>query len=161
MSKWTDGKKVNNFLTKMNKKQFLESLKEVWCRLAPVEHSGRRMVGVVAIRDIPRGTNPFINCDPHGDLLEITQGELEAADCDESVKVLVRDFCALQGGNYYAPDYGIDAIDKSYFLNHSKTPNLEVLAEGEDFVAARDIQAGEELTADYDVYNEEANQFER
>lgn len=141
----------------MNKKQFLESLNAVWCRLGCTPHG----VGVVAVRDIPRGTNPFKNCDPHGDLLEISQEELAAYPCDESVKEIVRDFCALQGGKYSVPDYGIDAIDKSYFLNHSKTPNLEVLNEGEDFVAARDIRAGEELTADYDLYNEEANQFER
>ncbi|MDO8517955.1 MAG: SET domain-containing protein [bacterium] len=141
----------------MNKKQFLESLKDVYCRLGCTHHG----VGVVAVRDIPRGADPFKNCDPHGDLLEISQEELASYPCDESVKEIVRDFCALQKGKYYVPDYGIDAIDKSYFLNHSKTPNLEVLNEGEDFVAARDITAGEELTADYDLYNEEANQFER
>jgi SET domain len=141
----------------MNKTQFLESLKDVYCRLACTPHG----VGVVAVRDIPQGTNPFKHCDPHGDLLEVSQEDLAAFDCDESAKVLVRDFCALQNGTYYVPDYGIDAIDKSYFLNHSKTPNMEVLGEGEDFVAARDIRAGEELVADYDLYNEEANQFER
>ncbi|HVX91452.1 MAG TPA: hypothetical protein VHC20_07645 [Candidatus Paceibacterota bacterium] len=46
----------------MNKQQFLESLDEVWCRLAVTTHG----VGVVAIRDIPKGVNPFKNCDPHG-----------------------------------------------------------------------------------------------
>ena len=74
---------------------------------------------------------------------------------------MVRDFCALQNGVYFAPDYGIDAIDKSFFLNHSKNPNMISPDHGERFVTAREIAAGEELTADYDTYNEESPHFKR
>jgi SET domain-containing protein len=65
----------------------------------------------------------------------------------------VRDFCALQKGSYFVPDYGIDAIDKSYFLNHSEAPNLSTENDGESFFASRDIEKGEELTADYRAYH--------
>jgi SET domain-containing protein len=133
----------------MNKKQFLASLSDVYTRLAPTEHG----VGVVAIRPIPKGTDPFKNCDPVGDVLEIPEAELEAADAPEEAKRIVRDFCALQDGIYFVPDYGIDAIDKSYFLNHSDTPNMTALKDGEAFIAARDIKAGEELTANYNLYH--------
>ncbi len=142
---------------RMNKKQFLESLHEVYCRLGVTPHG----VGVVAIRAIPAGMDPFKRCDPHGDVMEIPEAEFEAADVPEEAKELVRDFCALQSGTYFVPDYGIDAIDKSYFLNHSKTPNMITKDNGETFVTARTIQKGEELTADYDEYQEHRQAFRR
>lgn len=133
----------------MNKKEFLASLSEVYTRLASTKHG----VGVVAIRPIPEGTDPFKNCDPFGDVIEIPEAELESSDAPDEAKDMVRDFCALQDGTYFVPDYGIDAIDKSYFLNHSSEPNLITYDDGESFVASRDIAAGEELTADYRQYH--------
>lgn len=139
----------------MNKQQFLRSLDDVWCRLAVTKHG----VGVVAIRDIPQGTNPFKNCDPHGDVLKLSKKELDASAAPEEAKQLVRDFCALQDGTYFVPDYGIDAIDKSYFLNHSTTPNMVTRNKGEVFVTARLVKKGEELTANYEEYHEYVEVF--
>ncbi|MBY0294077.1 SET domain-containing protein [Patescibacteria group bacterium] len=139
----------------MNKRQFLKSLNDVWCRLAVTKHG----VGVVAIRDIPKGIDPFKNCDPHGDVLEISEKELESADAPKEAKQLVRDFCALQDGVYFVPDYGIDAIDKSYFLNHSDKPNMVARDKGEEFITGRKIKKGEELVADYDEYHEYVEVF--
>lgn len=134
----------------MKKKAFLNSLRDVYCRLGVTKHG----VGVVALRTIPKGVDPFKRCDPFGDVLKIPKKELDAFDVDESVKKLVRDFCALQDGVYFVPDYGIDAIDKSYFLNHSTKSNMISHDQGETFVAARVIKKGEELTANYDQYHE-------
>lgn len=139
----------------MNKAQFLESLKEVYCRLGVTPHG----VGLVAIRDIPKGVNPLRLTDPFGDQLELPKEELDASDAPEEAKELVRDFCAMQDGVFFVPTYGIDAIDKSYFLNHSKEPNMVSEDKGETFVAARDIKKGEELTADYDTYQEFKKEF--
>ncbi|HVW71846.1 MAG TPA: SET domain-containing protein [Candidatus Paceibacterota bacterium] len=139
----------------MNKQQFLSSLEDVWCRLAVTKHG----VGVVAIRDIPEGVNPFKNCDPHGGVLEIAESELDANPAPAEAKQLVRDFCALQDGVYFVPDYGIDAIDKSYFLNHSEKPNMTTHDRGENFVTARKIKKGEELVADYGEYHEYVKTF--
>ncbi|MDB5225256.1 MAG: hypothetical protein JWL87_208 [Candidatus Adlerbacteria bacterium] len=141
----------------MNKKQFLKSLNDVYCRLAVTRHG----VGVVAIRPIPKGVDPFKHCDPGGDVLEIPEVELEASDAPEESKQLVRDFCALQDGVYFVPDYGMDAIDKSYFLNHSKKANMVTKNDGEVFVTARAIKKGEELTADYHQYHEHVKNFEQ
>jgi hypothetical protein len=139
----------------VNKRQFLESLNDVWCRLAVTKHG----VGVVAIRDIPKGVNPFKNCDPFGDVLELPAEELERSDAPPEAKQLVRDFCALQDGVYSVPDYGMDAIDKSFFLNHSKKANMATVERGEVFVTARAIRKGEELTANYDQYHEYVRVF--
>ena len=137
----------------VNKQEFLNSLNDVYCRLGITSHG----VGVIAVRAIPKGLDPFKNCDPGGDLLEIPATDLEACSAPEEAKQLVRDFCALQGGIYFAPDYGIDAIDKSFYLNHSDEPIMVSLDHGETFLTARDIAAGEELTMNYDTYNEAAH----
>ncbi len=142
---------------KLSKKQFLRSLQDVYCRLASTKNG----VGVVAIRTIPKGVNPFKRCDPFGDVLEIPVADFEKADAPEEAKELVRDFCALQDGVYFVPDYGIDAIDKSYFLNHSKRPNLITKDRGETFAAACIIRKGEELTANYDNYQELRKKFRK
>jgi SET domain-containing protein len=142
---------------KLSKKQFLRSLKNVYCRLAPTKNG----VGVVAIRAISKGTDPFAQCDPFGDVLQIPKAELDSANAPEEAKEMVRDFCALQDGMYFVPDYGIDAIDKSYFLNHAKKPNLITKDKGETFIAARNIKKGEELTANYDYYQELRKKFRK
>lgn len=134
----------------MNKRQFLLALRDVYCRLGVTKHG----IGVIAIRPIKKGTDPFKNGDPHGDVLRITKRELDQFDAPSAAKKLVRDFCALQDGVYYVPDYGIDAIPKCYFLNHSSHPNMTTPDEGETFIAARNIKKGEELTANYDDYHE-------
>jgi hypothetical protein len=134
----------------MRKKEFLRSLTKVYCRLAVTAHG----VGVVAIRDIPKGVDPFKNCDPFGSVMRISQKEFDAYNAPEEAKELVRDFCALQGGYYFVPTFGIDAIDKSYFLNHSPKANMVTKDKGETFKTARVIKKGEELCANYDQYQE-------
>lgn len=140
----------------MRKKAFLNSLQHVYTRLGVTKHG----VGVIAIRPIPKGTDVFKNSDPCGDVLKIPKDELDAYDAPAEAKNMVRDFCALQDGVYFVPDYGIDAITKFYYLNHSKTPNMITPDRGETFLTARDIATGEELTADYDHYHE-TDHFDR
>ena len=133
----------------MRKKEFLESLKEVYCRIGVTQHG----VGLVAIRAIPKGTDPLLHADPFGTVLRIKKEELDMYPCPEEAKALVRDFCALQEGYYHVPSYGMDALTKNYYLNHSKKPNMVTHDKGETFVDLRNIKAGEELTADYDTYH--------
>ena len=131
----------------MTKQEFLDSLNDCYTRLAPTEHG----VGVVAIRDIPKGTNPFKHC-PDIAVIEITQEEF--ANYDPEVVRLIKDMCAKQNGVYHVPATGIDSIGKNYYVNHSQTPNLVTLDEGETFITARNITKGEELTVDYRTYDE-------
>ena len=139
----------------MNKKQFLASLSDVYCRLACTRHG----VGLVAIRRIPQGTDPFKNCDPEGDVLEIWKKNSNRTMRPRRQKNSCATFARLNGV-YFVPDYGIDAIDKSYFLNHSTEPNMTTADKGESFFASRDIEIGEELTINYDLYHD-ARHFER
>jgi len=125
-------------------------LNEVYARLGKSKNG----VGVFAIRAIPKWTDPFKHCDQWGDVIELTEAELAAAPAPEEAKRMLRDFCALQEGVYHVPDYGIDAIDKSFYLNHSDTPNMTTKDGGESFVAARKIKAGEELTVSYNLFSE-------
>lgn len=134
----------------MNKKTFLNALNDVYTRLGVTKHG----VGVIAIRTIPKGTDPFKNADPLGDVLRIPKDELDAFPAPKEAKDMVRDFCALQDGVYFVPNYGIDALTKNYYLNHSKKPNMVTHDEGETFLAMRTIKKGEELTCDYDSYHE-------
>lgn len=134
----------------MKKKAFLNSLRNVYTRLGVTKHG----VGVIAIRPIPKGTDVFKNSDPCGDVLKIPKDELDRCDAPDEAKKMVRDFCALQDGVYFVPDYGIDAITKFYYLNHSKKPNMFTPDKGETFITTRAIKTGEELTADYDSYHE-------
>jgi SET domain-containing protein len=133
----------------MNKRQLLASLNDVYTRLGNGSHG----IGVFAVRAIPKGTDPFKRCDPAGSVIRISKEELAAARAPREVKRMLKDFCALDKGAYHVPDYGIDAIDKSYYLNHSSRPNMTT-KDGDTFVALRNIKKGEELTVNYDLYNE-------
>ena len=129
----------------------------MYCRLGVTRHG----VGVVAIRNIPKGIDPFKNCDPFGSVMRISKKEFESYNAPEEAKELVRDFCALQDGNYFVPTFGIDAIDKSYFLNHSQNANMVTKDKGETFITKRVVKAGEELTANYDEYQEFKKEFRK
>ncbi len=137
----------------MRKKQWLASLNNVYTRIGVSKTHG---VGVIAIRPIPKGTDPFIGCDEFGDLLRIPKAELDAYPAPTAAKELVRAFFVLEDGYYHVPDYGLNGIPKSYYLNHSTTPNTVAIDGGETFTTARAIKTGEELTADYRTYNREA-----
>ena len=62
---------------------------------------------------------------------------------------LVENHCLFDEDYYYVPDYGFKLVDLVVYLNHSDTPNVISINEGEYFEATRDIAAGEELLLDY------------
>jgi len=136
------------------KEEFIKDLEEnIYCRLRPSSVHG---TGVFAIRDIPQGVNPFLGAEDHG-YIEIPRAEiLENPRIRPEVKAMVQDFFAEQEGILHCPPHSLNAINISYFVNHSEDPNLE--SQDKDgtfyFVARRDIKAGEELTADYNHYSD-------
>jgi len=134
----------------------LKTLKQTYCRLGVSSIAG---IGVIAIQDIPAGTNPFVYPDDKKALeykvVYITEDEL--ADLPDTVQKLVKDFIIKNGDDMYAiPENGMNALDITFYMNHSKTPNVEIVFDTTckytTYRALRRIKEGEELTIDYRVY---------
>ena len=103
-------------------------------------------IGVFAIRDIPKGTRDLFS-QGVGEWIKLTIAEVEALP--KHSRDLVENHCLFDEDHYYVPDYGFKLVDLVVYLNHSDTPNVISINEGEFFEAIRDITAGEELLLDY------------
>jgi SET domain-containing protein len=58
------------------------------------------------------------------------------------------------------PDYGFKVIDIVNYLNHSSSPNIISVNDGEEFEALRDIPSGAELLLDYKKIAEGLDAYE-
>lgn len=69
-----------------------------------------------------------------------------------------------EDGGWWIPKAGLQKLDMSYFLNHSDNANMESDELG-NFTATRDIKSGEELTSNYNQYDDdcgrEGDEFKR
>ena len=121
----------------------------VYVRLQPSKIHG---VGVFAIRKILEGTDIFPN--DNSELVWRTADELHLGELNERTRKLYEDFCIIRNqGRLYGCPSNFNLITPAWYLNHSKNPNVRCDKEFR-FFAARDIKPGEELTADYETYNE-------
>lgn len=129
------------------KKNILKSLRNTYCRLMPSKIQG---VGVFAIRDMPKGKNPFYGTNKES-WIKFTKEEL--MDLDREILDMINVFFVVNKNNtVHIPDFGINRMDISYFVNHSKKPNLTTNKNGVNFVTSRKIKKGEELTVSYSTY---------
>jgi len=131
------------------KKEILNSLKNTYCRLKKSKIEG---IGVVAIRDIPKGKNPFLGIEKRK-WHKFKISELEGLD-KEILSLIDSFFVIHKNGVVSISQYGLNGMDISYFLNDSKNPNLKTTNDGTIFVTLRDIKKGEELTVAYSTYDE-------
>jgi len=139
----------------MNKKKILQQLKDdVYCRVMPSKIAG---VGVFAIRNIPKGVDPFKEKDTK--YIPIKERELE--NVDNGVKDYVKELFVFSDGCYWLPKQGIQTLCITHFLNHSNNPNLTTSENADIFFAIRDIQQGEELTVDYGLFDELNENFRK
>ena len=128
----------------MNKGALLKQLAEstyVMIKASPVHG-----IGVFAIRDIPKGTQDIFS-QGIGDWIEVSKEEVEALP--KHSRDLVENHCLFDEKNYFIPDYGFKLVDLVIYLNHSESPNIVSINDGERFEAIRDIACGEELFVDY------------
>lgn len=131
----------------MTKEQLLAELKDhtyVMIRPSPVEG-----IGVFAIRDIPKGCREMFSGPVNGTDNWIPVSKTEIAKLPLASRKLVENYCLYDEENYFLPEYGFKKMDLVNFLNHSDTPNIISINEGEVFEALRDIEEGEELLVDY------------
>ena len=103
-------------------------------------------IGVFAIRDIPKGTKNIFS-PPHNRFTHLLYAEVEALP--EHSRALIENFCLYDETGYFVPDDGFDTMDIALYLNHSDTPNIRSIDDGDYFEALVDIPAGTELLIDY------------
>lgn len=130
----------------MNKSEVLEYISNTtYCRLKASKIHG---VGVFAIKKIPKNVNPFPSA-PDYECVTVSKEELRKLDPE--LKKLIFDLLVFDSDTVELPVKGLNNLDISFYLNHSKKPNLKYADDRESFISIRDIEAGEELTADYSV----------
>ncbi len=128
----------------MTKNQLLQELqRETYVMLKPSALHG---IGVFAIRDIPKGCRNMFSKGV-GEWIRVPRTEIDALP--QYSKDLVENFCLYDEENYFIPDYGFKLMDLVVYLNHSDSPNIVSINEGEYFEAIREIKTGEELLVDY------------
>lgn len=141
----------------MSKRTLLFNLQnDVYCRLAPSKIHG---IGVVAIKDIPINTYPFrLNGGKTDEVIVIQKNEIQDLNLDKEVIKLLNDFTTTEKTTYFSvPKYGLNAMNISFYLNHSSTPNVDIVNDANSdyfsFRTNRLIQKGEELTINYSLYD--------
>jgi SET domain-containing protein len=114
-----------------------------WVMIKP---SGIHGIGVFAVRDIHKGCREMFSKEM-GEWTEVPRAEVDALP--QHAKNIVETYCLFDAETYYIPARGFKVMDISLFLNHSETPNIISINDGEYFETICDIKAGEELVIDY------------
>ena len=108
----------------MTKEILLNELaNNTWVMIRP---SGVHGIGVFAIRDIPAGCRDLFSKEM-GHWVTVPMSETDALPVH--AKELVENYCLFDKENYFIPALGFKAIDLSLFLNHSDTPNGDIVEE--------------------------------
>lgn len=140
----------------MKKDIFLDHLKnDIYCRIGISKIQG---VGVIAIKDIPKGTRPFISLNPNKNkIVSVSIDELKNHGIHDNVIKISQDFFGgTEKNNCDMYHYGPNDLNISYYLNHSPDNNLDVIVTDDvyyGFITNKDIKIGEELFINYQHYN--------
>ena len=128
----------------MTKEALLQELsQETYIMLKPSPLDG---IGVFALRDIPKGCRNIFSKNI-GQWIKLPITDVEKLP-DHS-RNMVETYCLYDEEHYFVPDYGFKVMDMVNYLNHSATPNVSSVNEGEYFEALEDITAGTELLVNY------------
>lgn len=130
------------------KNNIIKNLKNTYCCLKSSKIQG---VGVFAIRDIPKNTDPFQG------IKKQNWYEMKISDfkkIDKEILKMIDDFFVVEkNGKVLIPEFCLNGMDISFFLNHSKNPNLKTIDKGFNFLTLRKIKKEEELSASYGAYD--------
>lgn len=139
--------------------QLMNDLKtNVYCRIGVSKINGAG-IGVIAIKDIPKGVNPFKTlageCIPT-EIVMLPKEDVEQLESE--VKKLVTNFCHEFNGNYPVPKYGPNSMTISQYLNHSDKPNIGIEfydhCKYNIFISLTEIKKGDELTFNYTCFGD-------
>lgn len=131
------------------KQKILDLLFNTYCRLKPSKIEG---IGIFAIRNIPKKTNPFYGS-PVRKWQKLKPEHYK--NLDEEIKKMISDFFAMdKNGSFSVPESGLNGMDISFFLNSSNKPNVKTIDDGTNFITTRKIKKGEELTVSYSDYDQ-------
>ena len=119
---------------------------EVYARIGRSRIHG---VGVLAIRDIPRGTRLFRGEDER--VVWVRRGAIRRLPLE--LRKLYTDFGMAWGERIGVPRT-LNMLSVGWYLNHSARPNTRADDDGR-FYALRRIRKGEELTADYRTFSDD------
>lgn len=130
----------------MTKTELLKELSgSTWVMIKPSPIEG---IGVFALQDIPKGCrNMFSKSTEEEKWITVSKAEVTALPAH--AKALIENYCLYDTDNYFVPDYGFKKMDLVNFLNHSDTPNIISINDGDFFEAIVDIKQGDELLIDY------------
>lgn len=132
----------------MGKKDIIKNLKNTYCRLKPSKIEG---VGVFALRNIPKGINPFGGTKKQiWHKFQISELKILGG---EILSLIDSFFVVHKDGTVYIPDSGLNGMDISYFLNNSEEASIKTIDDGENFITLRKIKKNEELTVSYKTYD--------
>ena len=121
-------------MSSLKEKLYEHLLSQVYCKLGVSPLHG---IGVFALRDIPKGTQPLNSMVSKK---EIKFSRIELKKVPSSVRKHLASFCLVEKGRVFAPEIGMNAVNLSIYLNHSKTPNLR-FNEKDVLEAMRDMHA--------------------
>lgn len=128
----------------MTREELLKELQDdIYVMLKPSAVHG---IGVFAIRNIPKGCRTIFSAHKN-DWIKLPIADVEKLP--EHSRNLVETYCLYDEENYYVPEYGFKIMDMVNYLNHSSTPNVCSVNDGEYFEALTDIPAGAELLVNY------------
>ena len=127
---------------------------DIYCRIGVSKISG---VGVIAIRDIPKGVDPFKTLSKEDEnIIELDKDDIKKVD--PNVKKIISDFF----GNSNSKRFDILAsgpnnINVSFYMNHSDKPNIDIIEKSNSkymgFITNKNIKKGEEITINYNNYD--------
>ena len=128
----------------MTREELLKELsEETFITLKPSPVHG---IGVFALRDIPKGCKTLFSRNV-GEWIRVPISDID--QLPDQTRNMVETYCLYDETHYYLPDYGFKVMDMVNYLNHSSSPNVISVNDGEYFESIREIKEGEELLVNY------------
>lgn len=122
------------------KKLAIKRLDHIYCRIQPSKING---VGLFAIKDIPKGTDPFNNSYMAHDALLINKNELK--DCNDEIKKMLEDYWPTNNNNKIILPLYPNQIILTNYLNYSEDNYNIIFNDSGKWETLKIIKNGEEL----------------